>query len=129
MSSQVAVYHKIFHHPLLDDPFNHAVEQRLFDNIPDTIFVNAHLEIKVNLSLINEFKQLNDLTEFLAKRAGQLPSWTLRYENDLRHFQRKMYAINEYLYDVGGMGSLMYVSETYYKVTGRNIRDFVVSSS
>lgn len=131
MSNAMAVteYHRLFYHPLLDDPFNHAIEQCLFDNIPDTIYVNRHHEIKVNLRLINDFKSLSDLTRFLKERKGRLPAWTSRYENDLRHFQRKLYAINEYLYDIGGMGSLRFVSEAYYQITNRKIEDFIRSPS
>jgi len=127
MSSNVSVqeYHRLFHNQLLDDPFNHAIEQHLFDNIPDVIFVNKKQEIKVNLILINDFKNLNDLTHFLEARSGKLPAWTTRYEKDLRHFQRKMYAINDYLYDIGGLGSLRFVSEAYYRLTNRKIEDYL----
>lgn len=123
---QTFQYVKLFNHPALDDPFNHALEQRLFDNIPDVIYVSHKYEIKTNLSIINDFRSLQDLNDFLKTREGKLPLWTKRYKRDLRQFQRKMYAINDYLYDVGGMGSLRFVSAAYYKYTGRDIKEFAV---
>lgn len=118
-------YHKLFNHQALDDPFNHAISRLMFDDIPDTIYVSKTLEIKVNLSLVNDFKTPQDLKAFLEERSKQLPPWTEEYCHDLRRFQRKMLSICEYIYNVGSLGYTRYMSQQYYLLTGRKIEDFV----
>lgn len=116
-------YVKLFNHAPLDDPFNSILRYRFLDEIPNVIYVNKNREIKIDLWEINQFESQDDLDQFFAEHEGQLPRWTFQYRHNLTGFQRKLYVIANFLYDVTGMGWLRYVSDAYFRYTGRQIED------
>lgn len=127
--SKAATYYRLFDSQLLDDPFNQILRQRLFDPIPNTIYVNRKGEIKADLVLVNHIDHDEDFKQYFKERQGQMPEWVVNCQDRPQVFKQRLYAISDFLYDINALGSLCYVSKCYFMYTDRNIKDYISESN